>query len=253
MLMKTKIFFLLFLVMSLLLVSCSRPTPPPEPLKIAEISNISYYSQPQINPDKSTSATLYSLTVTGTKNYIVPAEYQIDSVFYIGDHFFGAVKDNLYRVYNNGGRKLFKTDYQSVEFKDSLFVLYDGNKFFIGLCDEYLAGTAGQYIDAGPYDSLYIGNHQEVFYKQMDLWSGWKADNKMTLPADCKRIICIESQKDNKHYYLVQSEKNQWTLHDATGKLVRKASATQRKRLLNAPVDWKLGAIESVSIERFAP
>lgn len=250
--MKTTKIFALIGIACLCLWSCKSSPQAVEPEMIASIANVAYYIEPQ-SSDKQSVQTLYWLTPEGTKRYIIPAEYGIDSIKFIGDHFFIAYKQGLSRVYNNAGSKLFKTDYQQVSFKDSLFVLYDGSKFFAGLCDEYLSGEPNRYFDGGPYDSLLIGNHQEFFYKQDQHWSVFKANSTNAIPGDCLQIISIDSRKTNSNCYLVQDNRKRWAFYDAGGKKVCNASTSRLKLILSLEPEWQIGTIKGVSIEQFAP
>ncbi len=238
----------------ILLNACNRPAPQtPQPRILAQIADINYFGETQRLENGQTVQTLYKLTPSGSKSYVIPPEYAIDSICFYGGHFFGAYKNGLIRVYNNEGHKLFKNDYRSVSLQDSLFSLFDGKKFFIGLCDEYLTGSPGKYIDAGPYDSLCIGKNREIFYKQDSCWSAFKTNSQMSLPGRCRQIICIDSRKDNKNYYLVQDERKRWLLRDHSGQSLRIPTSAQLQQLLEVEPVWQCGSIRGISVEYLAP
>ena len=180
---------------ALLLAACnSAPAYQGVEKKLATI-DVQYYA----NTAKSAEtgliyAELYTRTAA-EKEFIISSGFGADSIFYLGDSFFAAVKGEKQYVFNTEGKRIFDDGFESCHYyPDSLFILKQDGRYLIGMSDEYLAGEKGKFIVGGPYDKLVIGQHNEVFYCQQGIWSGFNAGQTLVLPGECLKIFALQAK-----------------------------------------------------------
>ncbi len=218
---------------ALLLAACnSAPAYQGVEKKLATI-DVQYYA----NTAKSAEtgliyAELYTRTAA-EKEFIISSGFGADSIFYLGDSFFAAVKGEKQYVFNAEGKRIFDDGFESCHYyPDSLFILKQDGRYLIGMSDEYLAGEKGKFIVGGPYDKLVIGQHNEVFYCQQGIWSGFNAGQTLVLPGECLKIFALQAKDSKTPAYLALLPDNTWQLIKAG--IPRRLSKQKAEHLLKS-------------------